>query len=155
MTLLTQLESSKEFKKFREENKTAYLCAEFLILDFETNKDSFQIDYSLEDEKIATFSLGEKVEMQICENLGKNKLEEIKNINLSPEEIKEAVVSHLKNKQVTKIIAVLQNLGGEEIWNLTCITKGLAIIRLKIRDSDSWLLEEKDTSLFDIVKRVK
>jgi len=154
MTLLYQLESSEEFKKFKQENKNAYLCAEFLILDFETGVDSYQIDYSLEDGKIATFSLGEKVEMQICENLGKP-LSEIKNIKLSPEELKEIAIRNLKNKPITKIIAVLQNIDNEEIWNLTCITKGLAIIKLKIKDSNSQLLESKDASLFDVVKRVK
>ena len=80
---------------------------------------------------------------------------EASSIKLSPEELKEIAIRNLKNKPITKIIAVLQNIDNEEIWNLTCITKGLAIIKLKIKDSNSQLLESKDASLFDVVKRVK
>jgi len=69
---IEKLNSSKEFKKFTEENKDAFLMAGFFVLDLETKMNIHQIDYYMPStKKVAAFTLDKNVNLflNICVGL--------------------------------------------------------------------------------------
>ncbi|MBI2630257.1 hypothetical protein HYW76_04080 [Candidatus Pacearchaeota archaeon] len=158
---LKRVEESPEFKKFKQEHKKAYLCAGFFVIDLEQNKNTHQIDYTLPDGRIMTFSLDEGVNCKLSDKSNKKKesLPELSGESKTDlEEIPGIVQDEMKNRVVTdkmnKIIAVFHVHDGKKIWNLQCITAGLGILNIHIDDSDKTILRFDKHSLFDIIKRV-
>ena len=56
---LERVESSEEYKKFKEDYSDAEICAGFFILDFLSNDNKNSIDYKDKD-KIFTFNINNK-----------------------------------------------------------------------------------------------
>jgi len=153
-----RVEESKEFKKFREKHKKAYLCAGFFVLDFETGKNMHQVDYYLPNGKIATFILEEGVNLKISEQALKKELPQIKaEIKTDLDALKGIVEDEMKNRTVTerikKIIAVLHILDNKVVWNLQCILDGLALLNVHVDDSDKSVLKFEKHSLMDLIKK--
>ncbi len=68
-------------------------------------------------------------------------------------EIREQVkVASMKNK-LEEIIAVLQLLDNNTIWNLTCMCEGFTIISVHINPESGKILKFEKKSLFDMVKK--
>ncbi len=155
---LKRLEESSEFRDFKEKHKNSYLCAGFFVLDFETHKNMHQIDFALPNGKIATCILEEGVKINISKQALKKKLPEIKDeVKTDIDALKGIVDDEMKNHTVTqnikKIIAVVQNLDGKNIWSLSCITDGLGLIQVHLDDATENILKFEKRSLFDFVKK--
>ncbi|MEK6820163.1 MAG: hypothetical protein AABX71_00440 [Nanoarchaeota archaeon] len=160
---LKKVEESPEFKKFKQEHKKAYLCAGFFVLDFEANKNMYQIDFFLPEKKrMATFLIDEEIRMKLSEIM-KVKKQAVENltgkIKIDLQSLKGIVENEMKNRAITqeikKIIAVLQSQKGKNIWLLNCITSKLDLLKLKISDADSGILEFEKASFFDFIRRIK
>ena len=157
---LKRVEDSEEFKKFIQKNKKAYLCAGFFILDFETGKNTYQIDYALPNGKIATFMLDEGVKLKISEQAIKKKLPGLPaETKIDLEALKGIVEDEMKNKTVTekikKIIAVLHIIDGKPVWNLQCILEGLSMLNVHIDDLDKTILKFEKHSLLELLKQTQ
>ena len=157
---LKRVEESSEFKKFKQENPKAYLCAGFFVLDFDEEKNSNQIDYILPNGKIATFVLdgGVKIKISDIAIKGKTDLKEInQESQLDIERLKGIVEDEMKNRTVTedvkKIIAILQVYNGKLIWNLNCLLAGLGILQIHIDDKDGNILKFEKHSLLDFMRK--
>ena len=159
-----RVEESPAFKKFKEKNKKAYLCAGFFILDYEQGKNSHQVDYVLPDGRIATFNLDEGIKLKISDNTLKKERKEIKQLpeikqetSLDLDMIKGIVEDEMKNRVVTekikKIIAILHVLDNKPIWNLQCILEGLGILNVHVDDADKSVLKFEKHSLLEFVKK--
>lgn len=154
---LKRIEESKEFKNFQKKNKSAYLCAGFFVLDFETGKDLYQLDYSLANGKIATFILDDGVKMKISDQTLKKKLPEIKgDVKTDLQALRGIVEDEMKNRTVTegvkKMIAILHILDNKTVWNLQCILNGLGILQVHVDDADQSVLKFEKHSLMDFMK---
>jgi hypothetical protein len=158
-TLITKIENSTEFSKFKEENPKAELCAGFFILDFKPKKETYNLDYKTEN-KIFSFNLNTETEEvtqkeeEIME--GKDKLEPINpKINIDIEDLKEFCEEEFLNnkvgKKIEKIIAILQKKEDKTIWNLTCMAEGFSIILINVDSLTRKILKFEKKSLFDIV----
>lgn len=164
-----KLEKTKQFQEFKEKNPTAYLCAFFAILDFEQNteqknqqqktedKNSYQLDYYLEDGKIATFNLITN-QMIIAEQPIKKKLEPIsKTSNIDTEQFKGIVEDEMKNRIITenikKIIATFQKIENSSTWNLQCFLENLNVLNVHLDDKNSSILKMQKYSILDIIKK--
>ncbi len=159
---LKKVEGSKEFSEFKKKNPEAYLCAGFFVLDFEGGKNMDQIDFYIPKiKKIATFLIDENVKMKLSETLKEKKpLEKLTGkIKIDLESLKGIVEDEMKNRTITaeikKIIAVIQNVEGKPIWILNCMTSSLGLLKVKVDDSDSSILEFEKLNMMDFIKRVK
>jgi len=156
-TLITKIENSAEFSKFKQEHPKAELCAGFFILNFKPKQENYSLDYKTED-KIFSFSLDEGNIMQKEEEImeGKSKLEPINSkVKIDIEDLKEICEEEFLNnkigKKIEKIIAVLQNTDNKNVWNLTCMAEGFSIILINFDSLTGKILKFEKKSLFDIV----
>jgi len=157
------IESSKEFKEFIEKNKDAYLCAGFFVLDYEKGINQQQLDYSLKDGKIFTFSLDKNgIAVKEAETIeGKqSKLPELsKEIKIDLERVQEIVEKEMEKQvidnKINKIIAILQKHEDKQIWNLSCMLEGFGILQVHIDASSGEILKFEKRSLFDFIKKIK
>jgi len=157
-TLITKIENSPEFSKFKKDNPKSELCAGFFILDFKPAHETYSLDYKTED-KIFSFSLGENGEITQKEEeiiIGESKLEPINaRVETDIEDLKEICEEEFLNnkvgKKIEKIIAILQKKDEKTSWNLTCMTEGFSIILMNVDSITSEILKFEKKSLFDIV----
>jgi len=155
-----KLGNSQVFKGFEKENKSAYLTAGFFVLDLETKNNLYQLDYYVPNKKkVAAFNVGKDITMQMMDMIsGKapEKLDMKSKIDLDT--LPGILGDEMKNRGITseikKIIAVLQNLEGKKIWNLSCILSGMEILRAHIEDESESILKMDKSSLMDIMKAV-
>src|SRR4030042_4773283 len=114
--LLEKLNSSEEFKNFKKENKGAYLCSGFFVIDLENEAgNQYHFDFFVpENEKSFSFELEQAVRIVPLERYGQI-LEEVsmKN-NFDFAEIEKIIsaemeMNKIKNK-MQKMIFSLQNL---------------------------------------------
>jgi hypothetical protein len=154
--LLSKLESSSDFKKFKKQNKKAYFCAAFFVFDYESNKTKKQLDYYVSEDDIMTFSIDKKIETKKAEMAGKEQLKEIKKdeIKVDVDEAVETAKKEMEKLKLkpSKIIAILQRLKESEklIWNLTCFS-GFSLLRMHIGMDKNILLNQK-SSLMDLMR---
>ena len=155
--ILQKIESSDAFKKFKEKNKDAELCAGFFVIDYEKEQTQQQLDYCLKNGDIYTFIFGDEISLKKAETVeGKaGKLENIrKEIKVDLDDVEKIVKENTK-KKILKIIAVLQEHEGKEIWNLTCILEGMSMLRMHIDTQAGDVLKKEEHSMFDFIKKVK
>lgn len=159
------LEKSSIFQKFREENPEAFLCAGFFILNFKQSIFEYALDYRT-DKQIFTFNIplnksgsSADIKMNIDELLPTPKpLDEINlDIQLDLEEIREIVekqltLNEIKNR-LEEIIAVLQNLDGKTVWNLTILCEGFTIINAIVNSENSQVIKFEKKNLMDFMKK--
>ena len=156
-----KLETSREFKDFKKKNPKSYLCAGFFILDYEAGKHSNQLDYMVSNRKVATFNLDSGVKMKLSELPAKasKKLQKIEGeAELDLEKLKGIVQDEMTNRMVTedvkKIIAVLQVLDNELVWNLNCILGGMNVLQVHIGDKDGSILKFEKHSILDFIRKM-
>jgi len=161
--LLERVEGSEEFKKFKEENSDAELCAGFFILDFLSNDNKDTLDYKI-GEKVFTFSIkDDKIVMnkdKLVDEVGRPSLVEIdKEINIEVDELKGIVGARALDEGISaklnKIIAVLQKYDWKQIWNLTCMMDGLIILNVHVDALSGDVLKFERKSMMDLIKRKK
>ncbi len=148
--LHTQLEKSQVFKEFKNKNPEAFLCAGFFILNFKNNIYDYSFDYRTEQE-IFTFKVPVAGEIIMLQEPILDQQKPLEKINLDVQiDIndlrdlveKELRLSGIKNK-IEEIISVLQVINGRQIWNLTVMCEGFAIITIHIDAESGKLLNSK------------
>ena len=163
---LKKVEYSEEYKSFRKDHPNAELCTGFFILDFLSNDDKNSIDYKEED-KIFTFNVNEKVQMQEDKLINLDnvpKLEPIiSEIKIELEELKTIAQEKAHEEGIgakfNKIIAILQNYNDPEtkeknqIWNLTCMLDQLIILHVLIDSQTGKIIKFERKSFMDLIKR--
>lgn len=159
--LFSRLEKSEIFQNFKSENPNVFLCAGFFILNFKNNIYEYNLDYK-SDSQIFTFKIPVAGEIiMLAEDILDNQkpLEEISlNVEIDIEELREIVEkalyqNNIKNK-LEELIAVLQNLEGKLIWNITAMAEGFTIISIHINPKTGKISKFEKKSLFDMIKKV-
>ncbi len=162
---LKKIESSKEFRHFKKQNKDAYLCVGFFVLDFEQNLNQQQLDYALKNGKIFTFFLNSEtngVTFKEAETIkGKEQKLPLLNpdIKVEIEELKKILEKNMEKEKIQnkiiKIIAILQKHENRQVWNLNCILEGMGILQVHIDSGTGKILKFEKKNLFDFIRRVK
>ena len=160
--LYSRLEKSEIFENFQAVNSDAFLCAGFFILNFKNNTAQYALDFR-NDKQIFTFdfpttSSGD-ITMKVDDLLPAPKpLDKISlDIQVDIEDLKEIVekqlaINNIKNK-LEEVIAVLQNLEGQVVWNLTIMCEGFVIINAIIHSETAGILKFEKKNLLDFVKK--
>lgn len=157
---IDRLNSSKEFKEFKEKYRDAFMTAGFFVLDLEFGKNIHQIDYYVPSEKkVAAFTLDRGVVVQLLDTLS-GKLPEHLDINtkVDLDALQGILQDEMKNRSITeeikKIIAIVQNIEGKKIWNLNCVLSGMEILRAHIDDESQTVLKMDKSSILDYVRKI-
>lgn len=142
--LIEELEETKEYNLFKEQNPDTFFAAAFLILDLKNKTEQIQLDYFLpKQNNIAAFShpftepkihddvisvqKGQTVPAKIKPMTKQTTEIKIDIDDLEPK-CKELIKENNSSIAPTKIIAILK----DDIWNLTCMDDMLGIVRVKI-----------------------
>src|SRR3989344_8986124 len=157
---VNKLNDSTAFKDFQKSHKDAFMVAGFFVLDLETNNNINQIDYYVPSKKkVAAFTLDKRVTMQMLYLLNSKAPEKLDiKTNIDLDQLYGILEDEMKNRNITenikKIIAILQNIEGKKIWNLSCILSGMEILKAHVEDSSKSVLKMERTSMFDIMKKI-
>ncbi len=155
-----KLNSSQEFKEFKEKNPDSYLAAGFFIIDLENENNIHQIDYYIpSSKKIAAFTLDEEIKVQVLDTLNEKVPEKLDlKINTDLEALKGILEDEMKNRNMSqsikKLIAVIQTIEGKDTWTINCVLSGMEILRASIEDESKTVLKMEKSSIMEFVKKV-
>lgn len=154
--IIRKVEMSKDFKAFKKGNPGAYFCAAFFIIDYETSTEKKQLDYFVSSTDVMTFAInqeGTEITPAKAELPKKEKIPAIgmQAVKLNEDQAIEIAKKESEIGEFTKIIAVLQNLEGKDIWNLSCM-KGLQMMRYHVSASDGKVIKKEKINLMDMMK---
>jgi hypothetical protein len=163
--LLEKLENSEEYKKFMKENKEAYLCSAFFIIDFETQppENKFHFDYYIPSSK-KTFSFELEFENEIklteLERFDEKILEKVStDKHFDFDEIYDKIMKEMEVQKMTnkiqKMIFSLQNFENKEMLFGTILISGLSLIKMTFDISEDKITEFEKKSFFDMMKILK
>ncbi len=172
--LMEKLKNSEEFGKFIKENKNAYLCSGFFVIDLEKgNSSKYHLDFFVpQTGKIFCFELENKNLQQVL-NSSSNPTE-VEGIKLVPLErneqvlekismkndfdfdeiekiiLKEMEAKKIKNK-MQKMIFSLQNLNGRDFLVGTIFVSGFGMIKANIDLEEKKIIDFEKKSFFDML----
>jgi len=157
-----KLIESKDFKKFMKENKNAFLCSGFFIIDKKEEDNKQNIDYFVSSlNKMFSFKINKEVELVPIEDFGKNfepeKISE--NIDFDFADIEKMIQDRMeqdkiKNK-IEKLLFSLQSKNKKNYLLGTIFISGLGILKVKIDLDEKKIVEFEKKSFFDMMKIVK
>lgn len=146
-----KLEKSKEYKEWKEKNPDSYFAHEFFMV--EGNEINLEIGYyNNKDSSMASFRIEPEIQLTICPEIFKkedSKIEEleINKVKLDIDDALEKADKLQKEKYPSdssiKKIAILQNIGKMQIWNITYITQNFKTLNIKIDAETGEILSDK------------
>ncbi len=159
---LEKLLKSKEFQRFKKENKNAFLCSGFFVIDKKGQENSQNLDYSIpSSKKMFSFKLNGKIELVPIENYGENvELEKIsEKIDFDFDNIEDLILNKMEaekiKNRVDKLLLSLQTRDKKNYILGTIFISGLGLLRAKIDLNEMKIIEFEKKSLFDMMKIVK
>lgn len=155
---LEKLFDSKEFQEFIKENKDAYPCSGFFVIDKEGKDNKQHFDYFIPStKKIFSFKLesgGEKVPVEILEKFVPTKIS--LNYNFDFKDIEEKIEEKMKEEgiknKLQKMLFSLQKVKGKELLIGTVFISMMGMLKVHIEISTMKIIEFEKKSFFDIVK---
>ena len=118
-----------------------------------------QIDFYFEKEKRSiTFLITDKIEQKTDDFEPKGELTPLdETIKFDTSNLKEIVAKEIKKQKleaygVAKVIAVLQKIDSQQIWNLTILFNGFKMLRMHIGCFDGKVLESNQLSMLDMIR---
>lgn len=155
-----KLFDSNEFQEFIKENKDAYPCGGFFVIDLENLKNpdnKNQIDYFVPSiNKMFSFQLEQGVKIMPVENLGDIPKKIAMNYDLDFEEIEYIIVNKMRqekiNKNIQKILLSLQNKDNKDFFIGTIFTSNMGILKIVFDISEKKITNFTSHSFFDMMK---
>ena len=155
--LLEKLNSSEEFKNFEKENKTAYLCSGFFVIDIDGGEKGNQYHFDFfvpENGKTFSFELEQGIKLVPLERYGQV-LEKVLEPGFDFDEIekiisKEMERNKIKNK-IQKMIFSLQNLKGRDVLLGTIFVSGFGMVKANIDLKEKRITDFEKKSFFDML----
>lgn len=158
--LFKKIQSSKEFKSFKEKNKNTFLFSAFFVLlpDFSTEKQ--QLDYYIsEKKKVVTFFIeNDQVKHRQEDFKPKDRITKLdEKIKIDFPGLQEIIEKEIRKQKLTtfsvnKIIAILQKQKQKQIWNMICLLDGLKMLRIHVDCFNGKIIESKQGSMLDFVQ---
>jgi hypothetical protein len=153
---------SKEFRDFKKENKDAFLCSGFFIIDKKDKESKQNLDYYVPSiDKMFAFKIDNKIEMLPIEDYGKGFIPQKipDNVNFDFQEVEDMILERMKTEKITnKIEKLLLSLQSKDKKNYilgTIFISGLGILKVKIDLDEKKIDDFERKSFFDMIKVVK
>lgn len=161
--LLEKLEDSDEYKKFMKENKGAYLCSAFFIIDLaEKNPENkYHFDFYVpESKKTFSFELENGVKLVPLERNDEKILEKVSmKSHFDFDELKEKTLNEMMANKVTnkiqKMIFSLQSKDKQDFLFATIFLSGFALLKFDFDLKTKKITDFEKKSFFDMMKIVK
>lgn len=158
---LEKLFESDIFKKFKKENKDAYLCSGFFSIDRQGKDNQQHLDfYAPSDKKMFSFQIEKGFEIVPLENYDGRAPEKLsEKIELDFEEIEDLIINKMKeeniNKQIQKLLLSLQSLEGKNFIIGTIFISGMGLLKITFNLDENILVNFEKKSFFDMFKIIK
>jgi len=159
--LLEKLKNSNEYKEFIKENKTAYLCSGFFVIDMENNGNSqYHFDFYVpESGKTFSFELEGGVKLIPLER-DEQVLEEVSMKNhFDFDKIREKILTEMElkkiNNKLQKMLFSLQKVKGKDMLLGTIFISNLGLLKVNMDIDSNQITDFEKKSLFDMMKMVK
>ena len=159
--LFEKLESSDVYKKFISENKDAYLCSGFFIIDLEKQDNKYHFDFYVPVSK-KTFSFEtedgvkvvelERTDGKVLEKVSMKKVFDFDDLR---KKISEEMVEKKISNKIHKMIFSLQSLNNSSFLIGTIFLSGLALLKVNFDISKNKITDFEKSSFFDMMKIVK
>ena len=154
--VLKKIESSKEFKEYKKQNKDSFLADIFTIIKEKENFD-WQLDYySKSRDKITSFVIQDKEIVKKEAEIFRKDDSEIIKLNLNNVKIPvEKALGDINKKTKEKpneIIIALQVINKRETWNITYLTTSFRTLNTKIDAKSGKILSQDEASLFETLR---
>ena len=156
---MEKLSLSEKFKNFMKDNRDAYLCSGFFVIDKDLkNPDNKQhFDYYVpSSKKMFSFQLEDGIKIVPIETLNKKVPEKISKSEFDFGEIEKMIEEEMEKQNVKnkiqKVILSLQNIKGRDSLICTVFISMLGILKVKIDLSTKEVTEFEKKSFFDIMK---
>jgi len=156
------IENNESFLNLKKKYPKIFLYAVFSTLSNE--KFILDLDYYLNKEEVAIFSFENSgINMKISK-LDKEMVKDVKKpreikgkIILEPEIVAEIIKNEIKKIKgsISKLILVLMNQNGKNIWKVNCILENLDIIIFEVSDKEKKVIKFERKNLADFVKYLK
>jgi hypothetical protein len=160
--LFSRLEKSEAFENFKNQNKDAFFCAGFFILNFKQNQFEYSLDFR-DNKTLFAFKISsdEKenivfTEDKLLENQKPlDRVSESEAINAKPgledlrEILKEELLKNNIKNTLDEAIAVIQVLDNKLVWHITCICSTFVIVTVIIEAKSKKILKFDKKSLMD------
>jgi hypothetical protein len=157
-----KLLESKDFKKFIKENKDAFLCSGFFVIDKKEEGNKQNIDYYVPSiNKMFSFKMDDKVEIVPVEDFGENfKPEKIPdNVDFDFTEVEDLILDKMEKEQIkNKIEKLLFSLQAKDKKNYllgTIFISSLGILKIRIDLDEKNIIDFEKKSFFDMMKIIK
>ncbi len=158
---LEKLFASNEFKKFKKENKEAYLCSGFFSIDRQGKDNQQHLDfYAPSNKKMFSFQLEKGFEIVPLENYDERAPEKLsEKIEFDFEKIEDLIINKMKdenvNKQIQKLLLSLQSMEEKNFIIGTIFISGMGILKVTIDLSENKIVNFEQKSFFDMMKIIK
>ena len=160
---LERLYNAKDFQKFLKENKKAYPCSAFFVINKENpnEKNQQHFDYYIPStNKMFSFKLEEDCQRTPIEVRDQKTPEKISmNYDFDFNEIEEIIKNKMQEEKVTekiqKILLSLQHLKEKDYFIGTVFISSMGIISLHIDIEEKKIILFEKRSLLDMIKIIK
>lgn len=160
---LEKLNESKEFKQWKQNNPDTFFSYALKILEENTEQPWNLGFYRKSTDKVVTFIVDEKIDMQEEEEIFKKPDTEVNIIETEKAKMpfrdilgkaKAFTDKTYPNELIKKTIAILQNLEKYgTIWNITHITHSFNTINIKADAEDGRILYNNIESIMGLIKK--
>jgi hypothetical protein len=154
--LLEKLKNSSEYKEFIKENKDAYLCSGFFVIDMENSANSqYHLDFFVpENKKTFSFELESGVKIVPLERY-EQMLEKVSSVAFDFNEIEKIISTEMEMKKIKnkiqKMIFSLQNVKGKDMLLGTIFVSGFGMVKVNIDLKDKRIVDFEKKSFFDML----
>ncbi len=158
---LEELFASDEFKKFKKENKDAYLCSGFFSIDRQGKDNQQHLDFYIpSNKKMFSFQLEKGLEIVSLENYDERIPEKLKeNFDFDFDKIENTIINKMKdenvNKQIQKLLLSLQSMEEKNFVIGTIFISGMGILKVTIDLTENKITNFEKKSFFDMFKVIK
>ena len=156
---LEKLMASKVFENFMAENKEAYPCGGFFIIDLigDGNKQHFDY-YNPSINKIFSFKLEEGMQILPVEMIDSRIPKKVKmNYDFDFNDVEKMIQEEMKKQEITnkiqKIILSLQEFEGKDYLIGTVFITGMGMIKINIDISEMKIVDFEKKSFFDMMRK--
>lgn len=160
---LEKLNESKEFREWKQKNPDSFFSYALKILEENTEQPWSLGFYRKSTDKVVTFIVDEKIDMQEEEEIFKKPDTKVNLIETEKakmpfsdilEKAKAFTDKTYPNELIKKTIAILQNLEKYgTVWNITHITHSFNTINIKADAEDGSILYNNIESIMGLIKK--
>jgi len=152
---LTRLEKSEEFKEWQKKHQDEALAHFFTFVTGENKHSPWDIGfYHAEEDKLTVFSMKEIIEvrpsLEVFKKEGEMQGLDLKKVKLTLKEGEQKLAEYLNEEKfggkILHGMAILQNLDGRNIWNISKFSSTLLVFNVKVDAENGEVISKEKES---------